>query len=108
VELTKYIPFYTLWYINMKTKTIINIKTDKSLKKAAQETAKELGVPLGTAINAFLKQFVREKELTLSADRNIPTPYLRRIITEAKREYEAGEASGPFTAKELTRHLKKV
>ena len=94
--------------MSVKNKTIINIKTDKSLKEAAQETAREMGVPLGTAINAFLKQFVREKELTLSANKETPTPYLLRVIAEAKREYEAGEASGPFTAKELIRHLKKA
>lgn len=93
----------------MNTKTILNIKTDKKLKKAAQETAEELGVPLGTAINAFLKQFVREKEITLSiGDRLRPTPYLQRILAEAEKEYLQGEASGPFSGKELIAHLKKL
>ena len=91
-----------------KNKTIINIKTDKSLKEAAQETAREMGVPLGTAINAFLKQFVREKELTLSVNKEAPTPYLIRVIAEARRGYEAEEASGPYSAKELIGRLKRL
>lgn len=92
----------------MNTKTIINIKTEKSLKKAAQETAEELGMPLGTAINAFLKQFVREKEITLSANKDVPTPYLRMIIAQAEKDYEEGRASGPFTGKNLVERLKKL
>ncbi len=88
--------------------TILNIKTDKKLKAAAQETAKELGVPLSTAINAFLKQFVREKELTLSVRSLVPTPYLQRIIKEAEKEYARGESFGPFSAKELIEHLEKL
>jgi len=102
----KYIPLYILWYMN--TKTILNIKTDKSLKKAAQDTAEELGVPLGTAINAFLKQFVREKELTLSASRLTPTPYLQRILKAADAEYARGEALGPFSGEELIARLKRL
>ena len=92
----------------MNTKTILNIKTDKELKKSAQETAEELGIPLGTAINAFLKQFVREKEITLSADKLEPTPYLQRIIKEAEKEFVRGKSTGPFFGDELVKHLKKL
>ena len=92
----------------MNTKTILNIKTDKSLKKAAQETALELGVPLSTAINAFLKQFVREKEIILSADKLKPTPYLQKILKEADEEYIRGDAQGPFTSREFIARLKKL
>jgi len=92
----------------MTTNTILNIKTDKNLKKAAQDTAGELGIPLSTAINAFLKQFVREKELVLSAGRLTPTPYLQRILKEAEAEYVRGDASGPFSGEELIAHLKTL
>ena len=67
----------------MNTKTIINIKTEKSLKRAAQETAEELGVPLSTAINAFLKQFVRDKEITFSV--NIPNAETKRALLEVRQ-----------------------
>lgn len=95
-----------MWYMN--TKTILNIKTDKILKKAAQETAEELGIPLSTAINAFLKQFVREKEIVLSADKLKPTPYLQSILKEADEEFIRGEAIGPLTGKQFIARLKKL
>jgi addiction module RelB/DinJ family antitoxin len=79
----------------MSTSTILNIKTDKRLKTAAQETAKELGVPLSTAVNAFLRQFVRDRELTLSASLK-PSPYLEGILEEAEADDRAGRTVGPF------------
>ncbi len=83
-------------------KTILNIKTDKHLKEAAQETARELGVPLGTAINAFLKQFVRDREITLSASYK-PSAYLREIIASVEKEKGS---TGPFhSVDELMRDL---
>ena len=94
--------------MNTYIKTILNIKTDKTLKKEAQEIAKELGVPLGTAINAFLKQFVREKEITLSSGGNIPTAYLQKIITESENEYLRGESSGPYNKDGFINHLKSL
>jgi addiction module RelB/DinJ family antitoxin len=94
--------------MSKKTKTILNFKTDKKLKKAAQDTAKELGVPLSTVMNSFLKQFVREKELTLSAEPLVPTPYLQRVIKEAEEEFARGEAIGPFTGDEFIEYLEKL
>lgn len=88
--------------------TILNIKTDKVLKRAAQETAKELGVPLSTAINAFLRQFVREKELVLSVDKLKPTPYLQKILKEADEEYARGDTTGPLTGEEMIARLKQL
>jgi addiction module RelB/DinJ family antitoxin/addiction module RelE/StbE family toxin len=91
--------------MSVNTKTILNIKVDKQLKKVAQETAVELGIPLSTAINAFLKQFVREKRITLSANKNTPTPYLQKIIKAAEKEYLNNNSKGPFDEKELINYL---
>jgi addiction module RelB/DinJ family antitoxin len=92
----------------MNTKTILNIKMDKTLKEEARKTAEELGIPLSTAINAFLKNFVREKEITLSANTDMPTPYLQKVIKEAEEEYVVGESSGPFEGKEVLDFLKSL
>lgn len=92
----------------MNTHTILNVKTDKKLKEEAKKVSAELGVPLSTVINAFLKQFVRDKEITFSANYYRPTPYLERILTEAQREYEAGDYSGPMTGTDLISRLKKL
>ena len=41
--------------------TVMSVKTDKKLKEKAQKIAKEMGFPLGTLINAFLRQFIKSK-----------------------------------------------
>ncbi len=92
----------------MNTHTILNIKTDKKLKADAQKVAGELGVPLSTVMNAFLKQFVRDKEVTFSANELRPTLYLERILTEAQREYETGDYIGPMKADDFIEYLKKL
>lgn len=74
----------------MNTKTLLTIKTDKTIKKSAQSVAEEIGVPLSTVINAFLKQFVRDKEVSFSASYN-PSPYLRKVIEESDKELAEGK-----------------
>lgn len=69
----------------MNTQTMISVKMDKSLKVAAQKTAAEFGLPLGTMINAMLRNVVREKELNLSISER-PSAYLRKAIAESERE----------------------
>lgn len=93
----------------MNTHTILNVKTDKKLKAEAKKVSEELGVPLSTVINAFLKQFVRDKEITLSANQFRPTPYLESILEQAQKEYEAGDFVGPLkNGKEFISHLKSL
>jgi addiction module RelB/DinJ family antitoxin len=93
----------------MNTYTILNVKTDKKLKAEAKKVSEELGVPLSTVINAFLKQFVRDKEITLSANQYRPTPYLESILAQAQKEYEVGEFVGPFkTGEDFIAHLKSL
>jgi len=74
-------------------KTTLLIKTDKRTKIQAQRTAQKLGLPLGTIINALLRQFVLQKEITLSAKR--PQPDLKRAIDELRRG--EGERSSDTT-----------
>jgi len=88
----------------MNTHTILNIKTDKDLKREAQRIAKEIGVPLTTVMNAFLKQFVRDREITFSANEYIPNDYLSELIEEARNE----EITGSMNGKELISHLRTL
>ena len=62
-------------------KTILNVKTDKDVKEGAQRIAKELGLPLSTVVNAFLKQFVKDRAVLFSLNPNHKTidHYLRSI-----------------------------
>jgi DNA-damage-inducible protein J len=92
----------------MNTHTILNVKTDKKLKAEAKKVSEELGVPLSTVINAFLKKFVREKEITLSANPLRPTPYLEQILEEALAEYTAGKAKTFTSGDDMLEHLKSL
>ncbi len=86
-------------------KTLLSIKTDKAVKLSAKRAAEELGMPLGTIINAFLRQLGRDKEISFSAPYK-PTKYLERIIVEAEREWKAGKVTGPFaTVADLRKNL---
>ena len=78
-------------------KTILNIKTDRDVKLAAKKAAEEIGMPLGTIVNAFLRQFGRDKEISFSAPYK-PTKYLEKIIDEAREEFSQGRAKGPFAS----------
>ncbi|MBT3282786.1 type II toxin-antitoxin system RelB/DinJ family antitoxin [bacterium] len=88
------------------TQTILNIKTDKKLKENAKKVAGKIGVPLSTVVNSFLKQFVRDEEVTFSSKSYQMTPYLESLVEEARRDRRAGKTSGPFSnAKDLMKHL---
>ncbi len=89
----------------INTKTLITVKTDKTLKLAAQELAAEIGVPLGTLINSFLKQFVRNKEVNFSVSYK-PTARLIKSIEEGRREYVEGRYTVAHSIEELKKQLK--
>lgn len=84
-------------------KTLLTVKTDLSLKKAAQKTAKKIGVPLGTIVNGFLRRFVATKEAYF-AESYKPNAYLRRSIEEGRKEYAEGKLK-PMTLEELKKEL---
>jgi addiction module RelB/DinJ family antitoxin len=89
-------------------KTVLTIKTDKSVRDEARKVAEEFGIPLGTIINAFLRQFVRSKELSLDLSYR-PSKYLRDVIKQSEIEFEKGDYSGPFNGvEELMTHLNSL
>ena len=86
-------------------KTQVNLKIDAHTKEKAQQRAQELGLSLSSVVNATLTQFARTGELELSAAPKM-TPFLEDLVKEARKEYEAGKTSGPFTdTKDLVKHL---
>ena len=58
-------------------KTLLNVKTDKDVKEKAQKIAKGIGLPLSSVINAYLKEFIRSKEVTFSFLHREHTDYRR-------------------------------
>ena len=80
--------------------TVINIKTDKVLKKDAQKMAKNFGLPLSAIVNAYLREFVREKRIVFSEP---PTPNAktRKILDQALKDIKEGKnLVGPFESAE--------
>jgi addiction module RelB/DinJ family antitoxin len=65
--------------------TVITVKTDKTLKEKAGAIAKELGFPLGTVINAFLRQFVKNKTVYFSAK---PVSVMTKALEEELEHIE--------------------
>ena len=62
--------------------TTLTIKTKKELRDEVKKTAGKLGIPVTTAVNALLKQFVRDKEIVLSL--NVPNAETKRALGEAR------------------------
>jgi DNA-damage-inducible protein J len=92
-------------YMNTKTATILNFKTDKKLKAEAKKVADGMGVPLSTIMNSFLRQLVREKEITFSAKVYEPTPFLIRALKAADEEFKKGRVKTFSTVDDLKRDL---
>ena len=88
----------------MNTKTLLTVKTDKTLKKAAQDVAEELGFSLGTLVNSFLKQFVRDKEVSFSISYR-PSKYLIDSIEEARKDFAKGDFKSFKNIDELRKDL---
>ena len=79
---------------------MINIKTDKEVKEKAQKTAQELGLPLSVVINAYLKQFVREKEVHFSVAYRM-SPRLEKLLEGVEKDLRYNRnITGPFETTE--------
>ena len=90
-------------------KILINIKADKEVKEAAQKVASELGIPLSTIINAYLKQFIKTKEIHFTAEGRLK-PAVKRRLDRFTKEVRAGKnVSGPFSsAEEMDEYLNSL
>lgn len=90
-------------------KTVLNVKTDKEVKENAKKVAEELGLPLSVVVNAYLKQFVRNKEVYLSAiPRMLPEleELLGSIEVDIKRRRNLSPAlSSPQELDEYLAHI---
>ena len=88
-------------------KTVINIKADKEVKKKAQRVARQLGLPLSTIINGYLKQFIRTKEVHFFVEGELKPSVKRRLDRIAKEAREGKNLSPVFhTAEEMDAYLK--
>lgn len=82
-------------YTMVRMLTTISIKTDKAVKQAATATAKRIGIPLSTLINAYLREFAATGRVEFTAAEQM-TPQMERIIKQAETEIAHGDTLGPF------------
>jgi len=75
-------------------KTLLNIKTDVEVKSEAKRIAEEIGVPLSTLINAYLKQLLRERRVSFVLPL-IPNKKTARLIRKAREDYRKGRNISP-------------
>jgi DNA-damage-inducible protein J len=63
----------------------INIRTDKTTKKLAEDLFKDLGMNLSTAINLFLRQSIRNRALPFAITKNVPNAETIEALKEAEQ-----------------------
>ena len=87
---------------------IINIKTDPKLKKQLKEVTQKLGLPLGTIINAYLRELVRERRVVFSAPPGL-NQRTRKLLELIDRDIRKEKNSdGPFSLDGALAHLDKL
>ena len=88
--------------------TAIYIKTEPEVKAKAQRVAKELGFSLSSLMNAWLKQLIKTKTITFSANDEIPNEQTLAIMKQAEENYKKGNTSPGFkTGEEAVAWLEK-
>jgi addiction module RelB/DinJ family antitoxin len=90
-------------------KTVINIKTDKEVKRDAQKIASDLGFSLSAVINAYLKQFVRNKEVYFGVIPHMSSS-LEKLLGEVEKDINnKRNISSAFSSKkEIDKHLSSL
>lgn len=87
--------------------TTLTIKIKKDLIKEAKELAQEMGVTMTTVINVFLRQFVKNRELTLTGEQTLTKEKIDFLEKISKDADEGKNISGPFyDLDSLFKHLK--
>ena len=87
-------------------KTLISIKADVDVKKRAQKAAKELGMPLSTIVNAYLKQLGREPMVHFAVPLR-PNKKTAEALRRASKDYRKGKNISPVysTAEAMNEYL---
>jgi antitoxin component of RelBE/YafQ-DinJ toxin-antitoxin module len=87
--------------------TILSLKTKKQVKELAQLRAKQLGIPLGTLVNAFLRNLGQTGEVHFTVSEPI-TARMAKIIDEMRSEIANGDTYGPFDIDEAEAFLDAI
>lgn len=75
-------------------RTIINVKSEKSLKQSAENYAKELGLSLSDLVNLSLRYVVTTRSIILDS-RPEPNEETKQILSDALQDIKAGKNLSP-------------
>ena len=89
--------------------TSLHIKIEPDIKQEAQKTAEDLGLSLSAVTKALLKQFIRTKRLSVSANDlpEIPNARTRRHLKQSEEDMKAGRGISFASAQEAIAYLDK-
>lgn len=73
---------------------VINFRTEKKTKAAAQAIAKKMGLNLSDVLNVFLHTFIRTRKLNVNLEE--PSDWLLSELAEADADIKAGRVSPMF------------
>ncbi len=76
-------------------KTIINIKADRDVKEGAFKVAQEMGIPLSTVINAFLRRFIADRSITFTIQ-PMPNRTFEKVLKQAGKDLIKGKNISPL------------
>ncbi|OGZ93170.1 MAG: hypothetical protein A2131_00480 [Candidatus Sungbacteria bacterium GWC2_49_10] len=84
----------------------MSIKADVDVKRRAQKAAKELGIPLSTIVNAYLKQLGREPRVSFVVPLR-PNKKTKELLQRASKDLRKGRNISPAfsTAGEMDEYL---
>lgn len=87
--------------------TLLSIRTDAKTKKEVADFAASVGLSVSAFVTVVLKQTLKEGQVVLSPTLE-STPYLEKIMREARADYKAGRNVTTITNEtELDTFLKK-
>jgi addiction module RelB/DinJ family antitoxin len=70
--------------------TVLHVKLDENLKKEAQATAKDLGLPLSTVVANSLREFVKTQSITISGAPRLK-PDVENILLKRSNDSAKGK-----------------
>jgi antitoxin component of RelBE/YafQ-DinJ toxin-antitoxin module len=86
--LVKFIPF--VYTIGMNKYSVINLKTDPELKKAAVIVAEELGISISAILNNELKRLTVEKRVVFGLPET-PNKKTAQSMKQSLKQIEQGD-----------------
>ena len=78
-----------LYNVIIMSNALLSIRTDDKTKKEVADFAASVGLSVSAFVTVILKQAVKEGRVVLSPTLE-PTPYLEKIMRDAKADYKIG------------------